>query len=59
MKDWVWSVITAIILCYFGLGFAYTIYQGMIWFIFSSMCVIVNDIAAYLVGISFGRTRLI
>ncbi len=59
MRNWGWSMIAAMLLCYLGLGFTYTIYQGMFWFVFTVICVVINDIAAYLVGISLGKTPLI
>ena len=37
----------------------YNIYNGLFWFIMPSMCVISNDIFAYIFGFFFGRTRLI
>ncbi|KAF8820030.1 phosphatidate cytidylyltransferase [Cardiosporidium cionae] len=35
------------------------IYHGMLWFILPSSLVIINDVSAYLCGLTFGRTRLI
>ncbi|MCJ1309236.1 hypothetical protein MMC25_002894 [Agyrium rufum] len=35
------------------------IFEGMIWFFLPASLVITNDIFAYLVGITFGRTQLI
>jgi phosphatidate cytidylyltransferase len=35
------------------------IFEGMIWFFLPVMLVITNDIFAYIVGITFGRTQLI
>ncbi len=35
------------------------IFEGMIWFFLPAALVISNDIWAYLVGITFGRTQLI
>jgi phosphatidate cytidylyltransferase len=59
IRDWVWSMITSLIFCYLGFAFIYIIYEGLFWFVMCSMCVIINDIAAYLVGISWGKTPLI
>ncbi|KAF8820605.1 phosphatidate cytidylyltransferase [Cardiosporidium cionae] len=35
------------------------IYHGLLWFILPSTLVIINDVSAYLCGLTFGRTRLI
>lgn len=35
------------------------IFEGMIWFFLPAALVITNDIFAYVVGITFGRTQLI
>ena len=35
------------------------IFEGMIWFLLPAVLVITNDIWAYIVGITFGRTQLI
>lgn len=35
------------------------VFEGMIWFFLPAAMVITNDIWAYLVGITFGRTQLI
>jgi len=35
------------------------IFEGMIWFLLPAALVITNDIGAYIVGITFGRTQLI
>lgn len=35
------------------------IFEGMIWFFLPCALVIINDIFAYICGISFGRTQLI
>jgi phosphatidate cytidylyltransferase len=35
------------------------IFEGMIWFLLPAALVIVNDIMAYVCGITFGRTQLI
>jgi phosphatidate cytidylyltransferase len=35
------------------------VFEGMIWFVLPASLVIFNDIFAYLVGITFGRTQLI
>lgn len=37
----------------------YNLYKGIYWFVFPQLCVIVNDIFAYMFGISFGKTPLI
>ncbi|XP_071496634.1 phosphatidate cytidylyltransferase 2-like [Diadema antillarum] len=36
-----------------------TLFEGMIWFLVSTTCVICNDIMAYMFGFFFGRTSLI
>ncbi|XP_030835189.1 phosphatidate cytidylyltransferase 2 isoform X1 [Strongylocentrotus purpuratus] len=36
-----------------------TLFDGMIWFLLSTTCVICNDIMAYMFGFFFGRTSLI
>jgi phosphatidate cytidylyltransferase len=35
------------------------IFEGMIWFLLPAALVIINDIMAYVCGITFGRTQLI
>jgi len=35
------------------------IFEGMIWFLLPAILVIINDIMAYVCGITFGRTQLI
>lgn len=35
------------------------VFEGMIWFFLPASLVITNDIWAYIVGITFGRTQLI
>jgi phosphatidate cytidylyltransferase len=35
------------------------IFEGMFWFLLPAALVIVNDIMAYICGITFGRTQLI
>ena len=37
----------------------YNLYKGIYWFVFPQLYVIVNDIFAYLFGITFGKTPLI
>jgi phosphatidate cytidylyltransferase len=59
IRDWVWSMITSMIFCYLGFAFVYIIYEGLFWFVMCTMCVIINDIAAYLVGTFSGKTPLI
>ena len=33
--------------------------EGLVWFVIPSLLVITNDVAAYLIGKSFGKTKLI
>lgn len=35
------------------------IYEGIVWFILPCSLVIINDIFAYIFGVSFGKTKLI
>lgn len=37
----------------------YNIYSGLYWLIFPQGAIIVNDVFAYIFGISFGKTPLI
>lgn len=37
----------------------HSIFEGLIWFLISTSCVICNDIMAYMFGFFFGRTSLI
>ena len=38
---------------------SYNVYKGIFWFIFPQLCVITNDIMAYIFGMLFGKTPLI
>ena len=37
----------------------YNLYKGIFWFVFPHLCVITNDIMAYVFGMLFGKTPLI
>lgn len=54
---WIHFSISITILC--SVCFAANIYRGMVWFALPGFLIIVNDAAAYLFGITFGRTPLI
>ena len=54
---WIHLTLVLTILC--SLTFAGNIHHGMIWFVLPAFLIIINDSAAYLFGITFGRTPLI
>ena len=54
-----WSLVTLIVIVSQLLGHIANIYQGLVWFLLPASLVIMNDIAAYVFGFFFGRTRLI
>jgi phosphatidate cytidylyltransferase len=54
---WIHLALVLTILC--SLAFAGNIYHGMVWFALPGFLIIINDGAAYIFGITFGRTPLI
>lgn len=38
---------------------SYNVYKGIYWFVFPQLCVIVNDVMAYVFGMWLGKTPLI
>lgn len=38
---------------------SYNVYKGIYWFVFPQLCVICNDVMAYVFGMMFGKTPLI
>lgn len=54
-----WSILALILVFSMPLLVSYNIYKGIFWLVFPHMCVIVNDIFAYLFGFFMGKTPLI
>ena len=54
-----WALVTIIICVVQGAAHTANIYAGMVWFLLPTLLVIINDIFAYLFGITLGKTPLI
>jgi phosphatidate cytidylyltransferase len=54
-----WSMLALVFVFLIPTFILYNLYKGIYWFVFPQLCVIVNDIFAYLFGITFGKTPLI
>lgn len=54
-----WALVTILICVIQGAAHIANIYSGLVWFLLPTLMVIVNDIFAYLFGITLGRTPLI
>ena len=54
-----WSVLALLLVFCLPSFVSYNVYQGIFWFVFPHMCVITNDIFAYLFGFFLGKTPLI
>jgi phosphatidate cytidylyltransferase len=54
-----WALVTILICVIQGAAHIANIYNGLVWFLLPTLMVIVNDIFAYLFGITVGRTPLI
>ena len=54
-----WALVTILICVIQGAAHTANIYYGMVWFLLPTLLVIINDISAYLFGITLGRTPLI
>ena len=54
-----WALVTNLVCVIQGAAHIANIYSGLVWFLLPTLLVIVNDIFAYLFGISLGRTPLI
>eukprot|EP00347_Sterkiella_histriomuscorum_P000987 403373767 len=59
VKAWGKSFLLSYLLAFAGCCTVYLNYQGIFWFLFPVLSVTINDISAYLVGISMGKTPLI
>lgn len=54
-----WALVTILVCVIQGAAHIANIYNGLVWFLLPTSLVIINDISAYLVGITLGRTPLI
>ena len=54
-----WALVTILVCVIQGAAHIANIYNGLVWFLLPTLLVIVNDIFAYLFGITLGRTPLI
>lgn len=54
-----WALVTILICVIQGAAHIANIYAGLVWFLLPTLMVIMNDIFAYLFGITLGRTPLI
>jgi phosphatidate cytidylyltransferase len=59
IRQWAISILSILIICGLAVSYTFLIYQGMFWYLFSAMSVIVNDMMAYLFGFYFGTHPLI
>ena len=54
-----WSILALLTVFCIPTFISYNVYKGIFWFVFPQLCVIVNDIMAYIFGMCFGKTPLI
>lgn len=54
-----WSMLALILVFCVPTFISYNVYKGIFWFVFPQLCVICNDVMAYIFGIMFGKTPLI
>ncbi len=54
-----WTIMTILLIVMQSCAHLSNIYSGLVWFLLSTTLVITNDIFAYIVGASVGRTQLI
>ena len=54
-----WTLVTILVCVVQGAAHIANIYNGLVWFLLPTLLVIVNDICAYLFGITIGKTPLI
>lgn len=54
-----WTLIVLLIVVSQSCAMIYNIYKGLYWFLFPALCVVSNDIFAYIFGFFFGKTQLI
>jgi phosphatidate cytidylyltransferase len=54
-----WTILVLLFVCIQTWSLIYNIYKGIYWFIFPWLCVVWNDIFAYIFGFFFGKTPLI
>jgi phosphatidate cytidylyltransferase len=55
LSQHMWSVVTVCLVVFQCKYFPANTLEGIFWFFFPMWCVIVNDVSAYFVGITFGR----
>lgn len=54
-----WIAMTLVFIVAQGSLQIFNMMQGLIWFLLPATCVVINDIAAYVFGKSYGRTKLL
>ena len=54
-----WSFLILLVVVCQACSLVYNIYKGLFWFIFPALCVVCNDIFAYIFGFFMGKTPLI
>jgi phosphatidate cytidylyltransferase len=54
-----WTIMVLLFTTTQTCGMIYNLYKGMYWFLFPALCVIANDIFAYIFGFFYGKTPLI
>lgn len=54
-----WTLVVLLVVVSQSSSLVYNIYKGLYWFIFPALCVVANDIFAYIFGFFFGKTPLI
>jgi len=54
-----WTLVVLLVVVTQTSSLIYNIYKGLYWFLFPALCVVWNDIFAYIFGFFFGKTPLI
>jgi phosphatidate cytidylyltransferase len=54
-----WTLIVLLVVVSQSCSLVYNIYKGLYWFLFPALCVVCNDIFAYIFGFFLGKTPLI
>jgi len=54
-----WTLVILLVVVSQASSLLYNIYKGLYWFIFPALCVVANDIFAYIFGFFLGKTPLI
>lgn len=54
-----WTMMVLLFVTTQTCGIIYNMYKGLYWFMFPALCVVANDIFAYIFGFFYGKTPLI